>query len=206
MPAKKKGAESKAAGEQSGDEDGVLVPTTTTPITSTTTAPVTSSSFDSPFTSSSTPASSSSPATSFSVKNHNSSNYLPDIPPVYLIDKSQIGDLKRVINNCGLSWNIPDWINTIVYKGVQYKDLLSKGRNLDAIFVSDEFGEIENQEGEDDYLEDLGFPKSLGKFITPNLKFCNLKRKVFESENKLPAHGLSIVYKDKRQTLDHGII
>ena len=53
---------------------------------------------------------------------------LPDLPFQYLTDKSQWPDFKRSLNNCGYTWNISDWMSTIVFKGKDYNDLKTKGR------------------------------------------------------------------------------
>ena len=64
---------------------------------------------------------------------------LPDIPYLYLTDRSQWSDLKRALNNCGLSWNIPDWMYTVVHGGEDYlamrKSSPEAKAELDAIFA-----------------------------------------------------------------------
>ena len=48
---------------------------------------------------------------------HVSSSILIDIPCFYLYDRSGWPDFKRALNECGLSWNLPDWMTTIVHYG-----------------------------------------------------------------------------------------
>ena len=59
---------------------------------------------------------------------------LTDISPCYLIEKSDWGSFKKAIITCGLIWNIPDWMSTIVYQGVDYIELKKGEATLDAIF------------------------------------------------------------------------
>lgn len=60
---------------------------------------------------------------------------LPELSYSYLMDRSQWIDFKRALNNCGVTWSLPDWRTTIVYLGDDYK-LVKKemGPDLDAIF------------------------------------------------------------------------
>src|SRR5690349_87248 len=48
---------------------------------------------------------------------------LVDLPSFYLLDRSNWTNFKRNLNNCGLTWNLPDWMSTIVYRGDDYKKL-----------------------------------------------------------------------------------
>ena len=117
---------------------------------------------------------------------------LADIPYVYLLDQSQWPDFKRALNNCGLTWNIPDWMTTIVYKGLDYKTICNKGEDLDKIFLltSIDVGDKKMEPGgthTQKLIEMLGFPKNLGEYIQPSIRFCNLGKLEFEPESKLPA-------------------
>ena len=59
---------------------------------------------------------------------------LQDLPFQFLTDKYQWGEFKRAIENCGLTWNIPDWLYTITYKGVDYKELKKTDATIDDVF------------------------------------------------------------------------
>lgn len=48
---------------------------------------------------------------------------LSDISPFYLTEKSEWGLFKKAITSCGLIWNIPDWMSTIVYQGDDYLEI-----------------------------------------------------------------------------------
>ena len=118
---------------------------------------------------------------------------LVDLPYQYLVEKSQWTDFKRALNVCGLTWNLGDWMSTILHKGKDYNLLEDKGENLDEIFklpvVS--FGENKHAEVGGDksrkLMKLLGFPKNMGEYITPSIRFCNLNKLEFEPESKLPA-------------------
>ena len=118
---------------------------------------------------------------------------LPDLPYQYLLERSQWSDFKRALNNCGLTWAIPDWMSTILYKGKDYKDLKEKGEDMDAIFKLPVITLAENKQieaGGDKsrkLISLLGFPKSMGEYIQPSMKFCNLNKLEFEPDSKLPA-------------------
>jgi len=61
--------------------------------------------------------------------------HLVDIPLVYLLDRSQWTDFKRALNNCGLTWNLPDWMMTIVHKGPDWVKLAeTKKDELEEVF------------------------------------------------------------------------
>ncbi len=63
---------------------------------------------------------------------------LPDIPPVYLLDRAQWPEFKRALNECGLIWNFNHWMTTILFRGAEYKRLLLKDNGLDKYFPQEE--------------------------------------------------------------------
>jgi len=44
---------------------------------------------------------------------------LVEIPCVYLYDHGGWPDFKKVLTECGLIWNLSEWMTTIVYKGTE---------------------------------------------------------------------------------------
>ena len=46
---------------------------------------------------------------------------LIDIPCSYLYDRNGWADFKRNLNECGLTWNLPNWMTTIVRGGTEWK-------------------------------------------------------------------------------------
>jgi hypothetical protein len=115
---------------------------------------------------------------------------LSDLPPSYLLEKSQWSDFKKAITTCGLIWNLPDWMSTIVYQGIDYVEMKKKEPSLDDIFPSPTMtvGENEVKVGETSskLLKLFGLPKTFGtKYST--IKFCNLSKLEFELDSKLPA-------------------
>ena len=61
-------------------------------------------------------------------------NQLTDIPCVYLTDRSGWHEFKRALGDCGLTWNLPDWMTTIVYKGREWKEIAGRGTDLNEHF------------------------------------------------------------------------
>ena len=55
---------------------------------------------------------------------------LVDIPCVFLNDRLCWPDFKRALTECGLIWNLSDWMTTIVYRGVEWKLIRDKGTDL----------------------------------------------------------------------------
>jgi hypothetical protein len=115
---------------------------------------------------------------------------LPDIPIQYLIEKGQWTDFKRSIENCGLTWNLPDWLYTIAYKGMDYKAIKDSGEKIDdlfpppAVMVAEQ--KIEVGDTSRKWLKLLGMPK-MGNNQSYSQKFCNLNTLQFEPDSKLPA-------------------
>ena len=66
---------------------------------------------------------------------------LPKRPPIqnelpfsYLLERGAWSEFRRALNTCGLSWNIPDWMCTIICGGPDYSKLLEKDKELGIIF------------------------------------------------------------------------
>ena len=59
---------------------------------------------------------------------------LPEIPVVYLLDRSNWVDFKRALNECAMTWNFPGWMTTIVYQGKEWREMASKGVDLAQYF------------------------------------------------------------------------
>jgi hypothetical protein len=82
-------------------------------------------------------------------------------------------------------------MSTIVYKGDDEKKILAKS-NIDEIFklptmlVGENKVEIGGGKSQE-LIKLLGFPKSIGEYIQPSTRYCNLSKLDFEPENKLPA-------------------
>jgi hypothetical protein len=117
---------------------------------------------------------------------------LIDIKPVYLLDRAGWMEFKRALNECGLIWNIPHWMTTIVYKGTEWNEQIAKGVDLSTYFVDDRKSHIDGKEvGTSELgaklIAGLGLPKNMGDYIQPGLRFCVLNTVEFESERKLPA-------------------
>ena len=115
---------------------------------------------------------------------------LSDIPCHYLTEKSQWADFKKSIITCGLTWNIPDWMSTIVYQGADYKILKESDSKLDTYFpapvVTVGDNDIAVNETSKKLLKLLGIPRTLGSAYSTH-RFCNLNKLEFEPDSKLPA-------------------
>jgi hypothetical protein len=59
---------------------------------------------------------------------------LVDLPCVYLQDRGNWPDFKKALHECGLIWNLPEWMTTIVYHGEEWESIDAKGANLDEYF------------------------------------------------------------------------
>jgi len=122
-------------------------------------------------------------------------SHLVDIPIVYFLDRSQWTDFKRALNNCGLTWNLPDWMTTIVYKGDDWKRIANteaKTAELEDVFRAPvlEMGDekkVDIAKLSSGFMKGLGYPEKLGEYIQPSSSFCNLKKLEFEKDSKLPA-------------------
>jgi hypothetical protein len=118
---------------------------------------------------------------------------LADIPHVYLLERGHWSDFKRALNDCGLSWNLPDWMTTIVYKGVEWDSIVAQGMNLNEVFpVTEKKSAGDGQASKTSKLSAqligmLKLPTNLSEYIQPTLQFCNLRTVEYEPDKKLPA-------------------
>ena len=128
-----------------------------------------------------------------SKQEHFSPSNLIDLPCLYLYDRSCWPDFKRALNECGLSWNLPDWLTTIVYQGEEWKRVIKTGHDLNSYFPTPDKKNAEDG----NYAKSsalgtklvslLGLPKNLGESIQPTIQFCCLFTVKFEDERRLPA-------------------
>jgi len=118
---------------------------------------------------------------------------LIDIPCVYLLDRHCWSDFKRALNECGLIWGLPDWMTTIVYRGIEWQTLIDD-HDTD---LAQYFPQVNKTGAGDGVLAKssnlgqklvglLGRPKSLADAI-PSTQFCNLTTVEYESERRLPS-------------------
>src|SRR4051794_25290803 len=119
--------------------------------------------------------------------------HLVDIPCTYLYDRNGWVDFKRALNECGLVWNIPDWMTTILHGGPEWKNAASKGTDLSQYFpIAEKKTALDGTHSKNSVLggklvELLGLPKNMGDYIRPQLQFCCLATVEFEDEKRLPA-------------------
>jgi hypothetical protein len=123
-------------------------------------------------------------------------NVLPDVDPIYLLDRSSWADFKRALNECSLIWNLPDWMTTIVHHGVEWKHIADGGNDLSVHFPDAPAVEEKVVPGAvpagkmalgAKLVLLLDLPQNSGDSMTPGLRFCNLSTVQFEHEKKLPA-------------------
>ena len=116
---------------------------------------------------------------------------LVDVPFCYLLDKSNWTDFKRALNNCGYTWNLADWMHTVVHQGKQYQEIVAKRPEFTDFFQVPAIPQVEGKvlgpDAKQVFIDLLGFPKNMGEYIKPSLRFCNIERMEFEPEQKLPA-------------------
>ena len=61
---------------------------------------------------------------------------LVDIPCIYMNDRSCWPEFKKGLTECGLIWNLPEWMTTIVYKGTEWNIIRAdKGIDLSDFFL-----------------------------------------------------------------------
>ena len=117
---------------------------------------------------------------------------LVDIPCVYLLDRSSWPEFQRALNECGLTWNLSEWMTTIVHHGVEWKQVVAGGTPL-----QDYFPQVEKKSaGDGSYsktsllgqklVATLKLPKNLGD-LRPSTQFCCLSTVEFEDDRRLPA-------------------
>jgi hypothetical protein len=109
---------------------------------------------------------------------------LVDIPCVYLLDRSQWHEYRKSLNDCALTWNIPDWMTTIVYKGREWQEIKKKGTDLEKFFPPPKMtiavGEEQKDEQMPDLVQLLGLPKNT-KDMSSSTQFCNLAKVEYET-------------------------
>jgi transposase InsO family protein len=118
---------------------------------------------------------------------------LIDIPCSFLSDRLGWPDFKKALNECGLSWGLPEWMTTIVHCGAEWNSILKTGTDLSQFFPVAE----KKQAGDGSNAKTsalgaklttlLGLPKNMGESIGPSVQFCCLSTVEFESERRLPA-------------------
>ena len=119
---------------------------------------------------------------------------LPDMACVYLYDRAGWPDFKKALSECGLVWNLPEWMTTIIYRGAEWKNIVKKhGTDLDTFFPAVEKtaagdGNVSKTSSLGEKLVALlDLPKNIGDYIKPSVQFCCLNTVEFEDERKLPA-------------------
>ena len=117
---------------------------------------------------------------------------LVDIPCVFLNDRSCWPDFKRALTECGLIWNLSDWMTTILYRGVEWNLIKDNGTDLAAYFPVVE--KTNAGDGNFSKISTLGAhlvgllarPTAVADF-KPNAQFCCLSTVEFEDDRRLPA-------------------
>jgi hypothetical protein len=133
------------------------------------------------------------PRASNTLQLHPETTNLPDVPIIYLTERSGWIDFKRALNECGMAWNFAGWMTTIVYKGKEWKEMLAKGHDLSQYFPSTEKRiagdgvESKTSQLSAKLLGLLDLPRNVSEFHDCSLQFCNLATVEFEPERKLPA-------------------
>ena len=117
---------------------------------------------------------------------------LIDIPCVYLNDRSCWPDFKRALTECGLIWNLSDWMTTIVYRGVEWNLIRDGGTDLSTYFPAVE----KTGAGDGNFSKTsalgaklvglLARPTAVSDF-KPSVQFCCLNTVEFEDDRRLPA-------------------
>ena len=59
---------------------------------------------------------------------------LADIPHIFLYDRSNWAEFKKVLNECGGTWQLPHWMTTIVRGGEEWEAMKRQGHDVDSIF------------------------------------------------------------------------
>ena len=68
------------------------------------------------------------------IQKYEQNTYLVELPFSCLLERGAWSEFRRALNTCGLSWNIPDWMCTIIYEGPDYIKMLEKDKELGIIF------------------------------------------------------------------------
>jgi len=117
-----------------------------------------------------------------------SSSVLADIPNVYLYDRSNWTEFKKILNECGGTWNFPHWMTTIVRDGEEWKLMQSAGHPVDQVFPIGKVGmEEKSSDLASKMIASLGLPKNLGENIRNDVQYCCLSTLEFEDSRRLPA-------------------
>ena len=119
---------------------------------------------------------------------------LVDIPCVYLHDRTAWPEFKRTLNECGLTWNLSDWMTTIVHHGYEWKQVVAGGTPLEDYFPQVEKKTAGDGDGAYSKTSALGaklvatlkLPKNLGD-LRPSTQFGCLSSVEFEDDRRLPA-------------------
>ena len=117
---------------------------------------------------------------------------LVDIPFVYLNDRASWPDFKRAVTECGLIWNLSEWMTTIVYKGTEWKLIHENGTDLSTYFpVVEKTGAGDGKISKTSALGTklvalLQRPTTMGD-LKPSALFCCLNTVEFEDDRRLPA-------------------
>ena len=117
---------------------------------------------------------------------------LVDIPCVYLNDRASWPDFKRAVTECGLIWNLSEWMTTIVYKGTEWKFIHENGTDLSTYFpVVEKTGAGDGKISKTSALGTklvalLQRPTTMGD-LKPSALFCCLNTVEFEDDRRLPA-------------------
>ena len=94
-------------------------------------------------------------------------------------------EFKRTLNECGLIWNLSEWMTTIVYHGTEWNLIKDKGTDLDTYFPQGEKrvagdGNISKTSALGAKLVGLlDRPKNLGE-LKATVLFCCLSTVEFE--------------------------
>ena len=123
-------------------------------------------------------------------------SYLADVPNVYLVDRDQWPDFKRALNMCGCAWSLPNWKQTIRYKGAEWEQLMGTqaATQLRAIFREPMLEVLNDNKAMEFPIGDLAKSclniLNLGaqpdEFNTGSL-YCDIASLKWEHEQKLPA-------------------
>ena len=122
-----------------------------------------------------------------------SSAPLMDINPSYLYDRSTWPDFKKALTECGGSWNLPDWMHTIVRGGSEWKRMLVAGVALEKYFPTTQKKSAgdglfsKNSSLGSTLVTAFGLPKNLGEAIRPGAQYCCLATVEYEDDRRLPA-------------------
>ena len=128
------------------------------------------------------------------IQKYEQNTYLVELPFSYLLERGAWSEFRRALNTCGLSWNIPDCMCTIIHGGPDYTKLLEKDKELGIIFKQKAVTLGEGEESKEvsadksrALIKLLGFSNSMCEYIQMSTKYCNLSKLEFEPDSKLPA-------------------